>query len=118
MDANDQCLIEGLFARIDRLVAIMEGKYCPETSGETWLRAEELLKLPQFRHRKGRVWLYELAKTSPDIMKKDCLPHQKRGATLWCVERISKAMKENTAKILSNTPFQLPESKKAGASRN
>ena len=101
MDANDQRLIEGLFARIDRLVAIMEGKYCPETSGETWLRAEELLKLPQFRHRKGRVWLYELAKTSPDIMKKDCLPHQKRGATLWCVERISKAMKENTAKILS-----------------
>ena len=99
MDANDQRLIEGLFARIDRLVAIMEGKYCPETSGETWLRAEELLKLPQFRHRKGRVWLYELAKTSPDIMKKDCLPHQKRGATLWCVERISKAMKENTAKF-------------------
>lgn len=70
MDANDQRLIEGLFARIDRLVAIMEGKYCPETSGETWLRAEELLKLPQFRHRKGRVWLYELAKTSPDIMKR------------------------------------------------
>ena len=27
MDANDQRLIEGLFARIDRLVAIMEGKY-------------------------------------------------------------------------------------------
>ena len=32
MDANDQRLIEGLFARIDRLVAIMEGKYCPESN--------------------------------------------------------------------------------------
>ena len=46
MNTNDQRLIEGLFTRIDRLVSIMEGKYCPETSGETWLRAEDLLKLP------------------------------------------------------------------------
>lgn len=102
MNTNDQRLIEGLFTRIDRLVSIMEGKYCPETSGETWLRAEDLLKLPQFRHRKDRVWLYKLAKTAPEIMKKDCLPHQKRGATLWCAERISKAIKENTATTLSN----------------
>lgn len=102
MNVKQQQLIEGLFVRIDRLVNVLEGKHCSETPGETWLRAEDLLKLPQFRHRKGRVWLYGLAKTAPDIMKKDCLPHQKRGATLWCVERISKVMKETTEKILSN----------------
>lgn len=103
MNTNDQRLIEGLFTRIDRLVSIMEGKYCPETSGETWLRAEDLLKLPQFRHRKGRVWLYKLAKTAPEIMKKDCLPAPKAGRhSLVCGAYFQGHEREH-----GNNPFQL-----------
>lgn len=94
--------LEGLFSRIDRLVRVMEGEHCKEPSGETWMRAATLLKLPDFAHRKGQVWLYRLAKDHPEIMKKECLPGQKRGATLWCVERISKALKKTPLQPLSN----------------
>lgn len=93
MKTSDSNLIEGLIVRMDRLVNALEGKFCSETPGETWLRAAELLKLPQFSHRKGEKWLYRLAKDFPEISKKECLPWQKRGATLWCVERVSSALR-------------------------
>lgn len=88
-----------LINRIDRLIAVLEGRYRPANS-ETWMKLAELKNQPEFRHRRGNAWIYQLAVQYPDIKRKECLPHQKRGATLWCVERILKALAQSTKKQL------------------
>lgn len=88
-----------LIHRLDHLIDLLEGRFRP-TNTETWLKYSKLKQLPEFRHRRSAGWVYKLAADYPDIMRKECLPHQERGATLWCVERIKKALEQSTKKQL------------------